>query len=411
MSLSFHFAARSDVGLVRRDNQDSGYAGPHLLVVADGMGGHAGGDIASATAITELVSIDHDSLTADEASTQLQRAIRTANEEIARIYAENTALEGMGTTVTAIMRARNKLILAHIGDSRAYVLRDGRLSQITRDHSFVQSLIDEGRITEDEASTHPQRSVVTRVLTGAPDDEPDIGAREARRGDRYLLCSDGLSGFVATDTIEEILGAPSPPGRAAEDLVSLAMRAGAPDNVTVIIGDVVESSTAPSTQPQVVGSAALRSPVRRVDDSPASRAAALTQQEEDEGVELAEERRRGIGGRWLRGIGGLAIALLLIGAVVYGGYAWTQQQYFVGVDDDRVAVYQGVPSDLGPITLHSKVQQTDIGLDQLPPFYREEVTATISVDSREQAQERVRSLRSAAKKCTDLRASGEPCSR
>src|SRR5699024_6501676 len=249
------------------------------------------------------------------------------NEEIARIYAENTALEGMGTTVTAIMRARNKLILAHIGDSRAYVLRDGRLSQITRDHSFVQSLIDEGRITEDEASTHPQRSVVTRVLTGAPDDEPDIGAREARRGDRYLLCSDGLSGFVAADTIEEILGAPSPPGRAAEDLISLAMRAGAPDNVTVVIGDVVESSTAPSTQPQVVGSAALRSPVRRVDDSPASRAAALTQQEEDEGVELAEEGRRGVGGRWLRGIGGLVIALLLVGAVVYGGYAWTQQQY------------------------------------------------------------------------------------
>ena len=411
MSPSFHFAARSDVGLVRQDNQDSGYAGPHLLVVADGMGGHAGGDIASATAITELVSIDHDSLTADEASTQLQRAIRTANEEIARIYAENTALEGMGTTVTAIMRARNKLILAHIGDSRAYVLRDGRLSQITRDHSFVQSLIDEGRITEDEASTHPQRSVVTRVLTGAPDDEPDIGAREARRGDRYLLCSDGLSGFVAADTIEEILGAPSPPGRAAEDLISLAMRAGAPDNVTVVIGDVVESSTAPSTQPQVVGSAALRSPVRRVDDSPASRAAALTQQEEDEGVELAEEGRRGVGGRWLRGIGGLVIALLLVGAVVYGGYAWTQQQYFLGVDDDRVAVYQGVPSDLGPITLHSKVRQTDIGLDQLPPFYREEVITTISVDSREAAQERVRSLRSAAEKCTDLRAAGEPCSR
>src|SRR5699024_4444553 len=193
MSFALRYAARSDVGLVRQDNQDSGYAGPHLLVVADGMGGHAGGDIASATAITELVAIDHDSLTADEASTQLQRAIRTANEEIARIYAEDTALEGMGTTVTAIMRARNKLILAHIGDSRAYVLRDGRLSQITRDHSFVQSLIDEGRITEDEASTHPQRSVVTRVLTGAPDDEPDIGAREARRGDRYLLCSDGLS--------------------------------------------------------------------------------------------------------------------------------------------------------------------------------------------------------------------------
>ena len=238
MALTFHFAARSDVGLVRKDNQDSGYAGPHLLVVADGMGGHAGGDLASATVITELVEIDHDSLPAAEASTQLGRAITRANGEIARTYADNAELEGMGTTVTAIMRARNKLILAHIGDSRAYLLRDDRLSQITKDHSFVQTLIDEGRITEEEASTHPQRSVVTRVLTGADDDEPDLGAREAHLGDRYLLCSDGLSGFVALDTIEEILTGGTPPGQAADDLVSLALRAGAPDNVTVVIVDV-----------------------------------------------------------------------------------------------------------------------------------------------------------------------------
>ena len=127
MALTFHYAARSDVGLVRKDNQDSGYAGPHLLVVADGMGGHAGGDLASATVITELVEIDHDSLTAAEASSQLSRAITRANDEIARTFADNAELEGMGTTVTAIMRARNKLILAHIGDSRAYLLREGRL--------------------------------------------------------------------------------------------------------------------------------------------------------------------------------------------------------------------------------------------------------------------------------------------
>ncbi len=413
MALSFHYAARSDVGLVRKDNQDSGYAGPHLLVVADGMGGHAGGDIASATAITELVAIDHDSLTAAEASTQLARAIQSANEEIARIYAERAELEGMGTTVTALMRARNKLILAHIGDSRAYRLRDGKLSQITRDHSFVQTLIDEGRITEEEASTHPQRSVVTRVLTGAPDDEPDLGAREAREGDRYLLCSDGLSGFVAAETIEEILGAHTSPGQTADDLISLAVRAGAPDNVTVVIGDVVGDGSSPSTQPQVVGSAALRRPGKRVDDSPAARAAALTRTEEeteDEGVELAEERT-GRGGRWVRRIGGLVIALLVIGAVLYGGYAWTQQQYFVGVDEDQVAVYQGISSDLGPISLHTKVEQTDIGLDQLPSFYRDEVASTISVDSREAADERVASLRSAAEKCRELRSNGEPCGR
>jgi len=410
VALTFHFAARSDVGLVRKDNQDSGYAGPHLLAVADGMGGHAGGDIASATVITELVEMDHDSLTAAEASAQLGRAITSANEEIARTFADNPDLEGMGTTVTALMRARNKLILAHIGDSRAYLLREGRLTQVTKDHSFVQTLIDEGRITEEEASTHPQRSVVTRVLTGADGDEPDLGAREARSGDRYMLCSDGLSGFVAIDTIEEILTAGTAPGRAADDLVSLALRAGAPDNVTVVVADVVEAGTAPSTQPQVVGSAALRRPRTRPDDSPASRAAALTREDEDEGMELAEEdpSRRG---RWLRRIGALAIGLLLVGAVVYAGYAWTQQQYYLGARDGQVTVYRGVSQDLGPISLNSVVDQTDIELSELPSFYRDEVEETISVSSQDAADQRVDSLRVAAKKCGQLRASGEQCGR
>ena len=411
MALTFHYAARSDVGLVRKDNQDSGYAGPHLLVVADGMGGHAGGDLASATVITELVEIDHDSLTAAEASSQLSRAITRANDEIARTFADNAELEGMGTTVTAIMRARNKLILAHIGDSRAYLLREGRLSQITKDHSFVQTLIDEGRITEEEASTHPQRSVVTRVLTGADGDEPDLGAREAREGDRYLLCSDGLSGFVALDTIEEILTGGTPPGQAADDLVSLALRAGAPDNVTVIVADVVEAGTAPSTQPQVVGSAALRRPRKRVDTSPAARAAALTRDEDDdEGVELDEEGH-GRRGRWLRRLGGLVVAVLLVGAVAYAGYAWTQQQYYVGAQDGRVTVYRGVAQDLGPISLNTAVDQTDIELSELPSFYRDEVEGTISVESRSAADQRVDSLRVAAKKCGQLRATGEPCGR
>ncbi|WP_435201567.1 Stp1/IreP family PP2C-type Ser/Thr phosphatase [Janibacter sp. GS2] len=410
MALTFHYAARSDVGLVRKDNQDSGYAGPHLLVVADGMGGHAGGDIASATVITELVEIDHDSLTAAEASAQLSRAITSANEEIARIYSDNRELEGMGTTVTAIMRARNKLILAHIGDSRAYLLREGRLSQVTKDHSFVQTLIDEGRITEEEASTHPQRSVVTRVLTGGEEDEPDLGAREARAGDRYLLCSDGLSGFVALDTIEEILTAGTAPGRAADDLVSLALRAGAPDNVTVIVADVVDTGS-PSTQPQVVGSAALRRPRTRTEDSPAARAAALTREDVDEGVELAEEDGSARGGRWLRRIGALVVGVLLVGAVVYAGYAWTQQQYYLGAQDGKVTVYRGVAQDLGPISLNSVVDQTSIELSELPSFYRDEVEETISVGSRSDANQRVDSLRVAAQKCGQLRSSGESCGR
>lgn len=192
--------------------------------------------------------------------------------------------------------------------------------------------------------------------------------------------------------------------------VSLALRAGAPDNVTVVVADVVDSGTGPSTQPQVVGSPALRRPAKRVDTSPAARAAALTAGDDDEDVELAEESpsRRA---RWLRRIGGLAVALLLLGAVAYGGYAWTQQQYYVGARDGHVTIFRGVAQDLGPITLHTAVDETDIEMAELPSFYRDEVEATISVDSRPAADERVASLRAAAEKCGRLRATGEPCGR
>ncbi len=415
MPFAFRYAARSDVGLVRKDNQDSGYAGPHLLVVADGMGGHAGGDIASSTAITELVELDHDALGAGESSTHLTEAIASANSEISRIIASRDELQGMGTTVTALLRARNKLILAHIGDSRAYLLREGRFTQITKDHSFVQTLIDEGRITEEEASTHPQRSVVTRVLTGSPGDEPDVGAREARRGDRYLLCSDGLSGFVAADTIEDLLAEGKDPAQTADALVALALKAGAPDNVTVIVADVIDITVdgAPSTQPQVVGSAALRRQKNRNDAStPAAKAAALTRPaDEDEGVELAEEGESSRAGRWLRRVAALAVALLVLGAASYGLWAWTQQQYFVGTSDNKVTIYRGMNSTIGPIDLSTPVQQTDVPLSDLPDFYRTSVEETISVDSLSAAEQRVDSLRVAAKRCVELRADGEPCGR
>ena len=153
----------------------------------------------------------------------------------------------MGTTVIAMLRTGNKLALAHIGDSRGYLLRDGTLTQITHDHTFVQSLVDEGRITAEEAEHHPQRSLVTRVLTGHEGDEPDLSMREARPGDRYLLCSDGLSGFVAADTIEEVLAEGLGTAATAERLIELALRAGAPDNVTA--SSPTSSTSGPATAP------------------------------------------------------------------------------------------------------------------------------------------------------------------
>lgn len=419
MPLAFHYAARSDVGLVRSENQDSAYAGPHLLVVADGMGGHAGGDIASSTVIGYLVELDDESHGGNETGDELARALEDANDELGRLVAERPALAGMGTTVTALLRARNKVAIAHIGDSRAYVLREGQFAQITRDHSFVQTLIDQGTITPEEATSHPQRSLVTRVLTGGPRDKPDLGAREIHFGDRVLLCSDGLSGFVATDTIAEILREAKGPDAAADRLVELALRAGAPDNVTVLVADVVDVRTGPPppVQPQIVGAAAV-SPAgtREQLSSPATKAAALRTSvdldEESETVErlaLAEESAPSRTGRLLRVLGVVLVAAIVLVGGSYAAYVWSQRQYYLGDQDGKVTIFQGVGYDLGPVTLSEAVQVTDIPVVDLPDYYRQEVTAGVSVESVAAAQATVVDLRKRAAECTAKKARGQTC--
>ena len=422
MAIALHYAARSDVGLVRQENQDSGYAGPHLLIVADGMGGHAAGDVASSIAIGEMVSLDGESPGADEALDRLAEALRSANSELRNAVERQPELKGMGTTVTALLRTGNKIAVAHIGDSRAYLLRDGTLTQITHDHSFVQSLVDEGRITEAEAEGHPQRSLVTRVLTGQHEDEPDLAMREAHVGDRYLICSDGLSGFVARDTIEEILVQAQPPALTADRLVELAMRAGAPDNVTCIIGDVVDldKDQPPSTAQEVVGAAAERRimTTRAMPVTPAAKAAALSREalgtevsdtEEAESGRLADPGRRS--GRW-RWVKVVSLVLLVLVAAVGGGYAayaWSQQQYYVGEANGHVAIYQGVSQNVGPWKLSHPIEQSDIALSDLPDFYRGKLDSTVSTASIEDARRLVTDLRVQAIQCQTTKAAGGTC--
>src|SRR5664280_548637 len=197
--VAVRYAARSDLGLGPKSrNEDSAYAGPHLLVLADGMGGHAAGDVASSMILGAIAPLDAETPTADAALETLDAIFSQANSQLREAMDENPALMGMGSTTIALLRTGNKIAMAHIGDSRAYLLRNGKVAQITRDHSFVQSLLDEGRIGPDEAEHHPQRFLVTRVMTGMPEDEPDLSLREALPGDRYLLCSDGLSDYVRT---------------------------------------------------------------------------------------------------------------------------------------------------------------------------------------------------------------------
>jgi protein phosphatase len=387
MAIALRYAARSDVGLVRSNNQDSGYAGPHLLVIADGMGGHAGGDIASSLAIGELAPLDGESHGAD-ALGHLSDAVYAAHRELLGRVAEEPNLTGMGTTVTALLRSGGRFALAHIGDSRAYLLRDGELVQITRDHTFVQRLVDDGRLTPQEAEQHPQRSVLMRVLSDVVDDvEPDLSMREARIGDRYLLCSDGLSGVVSFETLRDTLGAGKDPTKTCELLVQLALKSGAPDNVTCIVADVVEAGGPPTdTVPTVVGAASTRRQPRPAATSPAERAAELTAPQG--GVPDDEEPSRGRRPfRRLRIALTAVVLLAVLAGGAYGAYRWSQLQFFVGTSSGSVAIYRGLPQDIGPLNL-SNVDRVypDVQVADLPPYYRQQVEQGIVADDETAAE-------------------------
>ncbi|MEO5609280.1 MAG: protein phosphatase 2C domain-containing protein [Ornithinibacter sp.] len=416
MPFAFHYAARSDVGMVRTNNEDSGYAGPHLLAMADGMGGHAGGDIASSTVIAALVDLDDEALSGREASQSLLDRINTANAELGAQIHDEPGLDGMGTTLIAMLRSRDNIVLAHIGDSRAFLVREGQVTQITKDHSFVQGLVDEGRITQEEAQNHPQRSLVTRVLTGADEDEPDLVVRQGRAGDRYLIASDGLTDYVARDTVAEVLTTVADPGECADRLVALALKAGAPDNVTIVIGDLVNLTKvpAPPTQPQVVGAAAVRDTgTTPIPTTPAAKAAALSRTvstgTDGEDLTLAEEGPASKRGLVLRVAALAVVTVVVLAGGSYAAWAWTQQQFYLGVDGEVVTVFRGVEQDLGPLSLSSVEYSTTISLDDLPSSYQDSLRGGIEVADRAEAEGRVAELRLQAQACRWAMAHGEVC--
>jgi PPM family protein phosphatase len=238
-SLIVRYAVRSDIGLKRQDNEDAAYAGARLLAVADGMGGHAAGERASAAVIEALRPLDTE-VPEGELLNALDHAVRRAKASLRDMAEEDPALTGMGTTLTALLWSGSQLGLVHIGDSRAYLVRDGEVFQITNDHTLVQSLLDDGKITADEVASHPQRQLLLRALSthDGEKDEPDLKLLQARPGDRYLLCSDGLHITVPADTIADVLLTVADPDQAATQLIKLAIDAGGPDNITCIVADV-----------------------------------------------------------------------------------------------------------------------------------------------------------------------------
>lgn len=410
--MTFRTAALSHVGKIRANNQDSGYAGTHLFVVADGMGGHAGGDVASALAIQAIAQNDRPYDSVDEAEQVLSQALLEANQELAETVFEHPELTGMGTTVSGLIRVGDKVVIAHIGDSRIYRWRAGELEQVTKDHTFVQRLVDSGRITPEEAAVHPRRSVLMRVL-GDVDINPEIDTLvlDTEPGDRWLLCSDGLSGYVGEEKIAELLAEHDDAAAAAQALIDESLDHGAPDNVTVVLVGVDDTDSSSTSQPVMVGSASAPLTFEVDTSRRGVRLPALllhplmTSVAEDEHFEpeseeflrelIAEDRRRRIRRRITWSVGLTLIIGLLVTAAI-AGYNWTQSRYYVGVVDGQVAIFQGVQQGIGPIRLSSVYRETDIALDDLPPFSRQTVEATINADSLEDALSIVERLERAA---------------
>jgi protein phosphatase len=415
MTIALRYAVRSDVGLLREGNEDSAYAGPHLLAIADGMGGHAAGEVASAVAITALAPLDEEVPGLDMLGA-LADAVAKANARLQDMGAADPSMEGMGTTLTAMLWSGARMALVHIGDSRAYLLRDREFYQITRDHTLVQSLLDDGRINADEAATHPQRSLILRALDSRTDAEPDLSMREAQLGDRYLLCSDGLTDVVTEETLHRTLLAIDDPAEAVIQLIDLANRAGGPDNITCIVADVIDSATAlkPPTEVSVVAGAVSNQggrPMARA-DTPATRAHRLTQPPPTQfdghepgsmngslDVGDEDEHAHGYRRRWPIVT---TILVVLVVVILGGGFAawsYTQRQYYVGENSGQVVIFRGVNVKLAGISMSSVYKRTGIPIDQVTTDDRSQLSSTITASSLTDAGTIVTNIRTAAKNC------------
>ncbi len=408
-SMHLAFSALSDVGRVRKDNQDSGYAGPWLLSVCDGVGGAARGDVASSTAVGQLRKLDeqpHEDLLGLVAG-----ALHRAHVRIGELVDEDPELSGTSTTAVVGLFDGHRLGLGHVGDSRAYLLRRGDLRQLTTDHTFVQSLIDEGRISPAEARTHPHRNLILRALDANQDPEPDLFTVDLAPGDRVLVCSDGVL-TLEDDRIAEILGS-GPPDTACVELVRQSLDAGSSDNVTVVVADVVEDAAAvpDGLEPMLVGAAANlprkagRGAMTGLFRSHKTPGTTETQLPEDlpddvhaipsDPIDPEEARyapRPPMRFTWARRLLALCLLVGLVWVAVAGAWAWSQRQFYVGEDDGRVAVFRGVNASLPGIELSQPYETYDVELDTLPGFDANKVREGIGADDLADARSTVEEL-------------------
>ncbi|NBE82389.1 PP2C family serine/threonine-protein phosphatase [Micromonospora rubida] len=394
MTLTLRYAAHSDRGLIRDGNQDSVYAGPRLLAVADGMGGMAAGDVASNIVIGAMEPLDQD-VPGDALVDALRSAVGTANQQLRDTVDANPQLEGMGTTLTATLFSGTKLGMVHIGDSRAYLLRNGEFAQITKDDTYVQMLVDEGRISAEEASSHPQRSLLTRALDGR-DIDPEYSVRQVLPGDRYLICSDGLSGVVSAETIDDTLREYTDPQQCVERLVQLALRGGGPDNITVIIADATAHDIVEASP--IVGGAAARDRGMATSadvSTPAARASALSAPRPPAPEEPVEEDDDRPKRRPLRTTAMLVGLVVILGGVLFASWSYTQRQYYVGATEQgQVAVFRGVQGQVAGLDLSAVHSTSPARLDDLTLAAQEQVKQGIPAKNEPDAERRLAELTS-----------------
>ncbi|MGH8930499.1 MAG: Stp1/IreP family PP2C-type Ser/Thr phosphatase [Egibacteraceae bacterium] len=381
-----HAWSATSVGMVREGNEDSLFHGTTAFAVADGMGGHQAGEVASATALEPIAKLDGIQFpTPDEAKAALTEAVIAANDSVFEKAAAAVELRGMGTTLTAVLVRDGRFHLAHVGDSRAYLLRSGEpISQLTTDHTLVQQLIDEGRLSSDEADTHPQRSVITRAIGVDRSVEVEtLPPLEMLPGDQILICSDGLTGPVKEEEITGILSHLSDGAEACQALIDAANAAGGPDNITVVLlrvegglpEDVAARSQARSGDTQDLGSPGA--PVAAsASAGPVTQIRTRTQETEEfdarkfghyGGPQGAELPARTLASRSRRIIVAALGALLVLGLVVAGAYAVVSRAYFVGNDDlGTIAIFQGLRQQIGRFPLNRIVERTSVRMSDLP---------------------------------------------
>jgi protein phosphatase len=382
------FAAATDVGRMRKNNEDSYLSSQPVAAVADGMGGHSAGEVASAIAIEELAALRGRGPWENEtaATDDLKQAILRANRRIREMAATDRKLNGMGTTLVALLEDGDMVHVANVGDSRGYLLRQGELSQVTVDHSLVQELVDDGRLSPEDAERHPQRSVITRALGIDPEVEFDLFTYKLQVGDRLLLCSDGLSDVVEPAQIRKVLLRVRNAHRAARELVTVANAHGGPDNITVIVVDAVDESAVLDDEDEATGDLAAGSvtgalpAVAGDGDATAARSGRggrAARAAEDRSLTMHRRLQRVL----LAGIVVLAVAALLVAA-----RSFLLSRYWVGFDGDSVAVFQGVPGDVAGLRFSRLVERSPVSRAQVPAAYAARLEDGVQADDLEDAR-------------------------